>query len=52
MQSNQFENLCIDRLGYASNPWEIEHVRASKKAASDPWVSCNVSNIQDGTVGK
>ena len=40
MRTSQFEKLCLERLGYATNPWEIEHVRASKEAVGETWVSC------------
>ena len=45
MRTSEFEDLCIERLGYATNPWEIEHVRTSKEAVSETWVSCNVDKI-------
>ena len=39
MRAPQFDELCLDRLGYTTNPWEVEHVMVSKEAIGEPWVS-------------
>ena len=38
MKQDDFEALCLQVLKYTTNPWEIESVRNSKQAVSEPWV--------------
>ena len=39
MRTEEFNKLCVTRLGYAPSPWEIEATKASKMAVGEPWVS-------------
>ena len=38
MKQDDFEALCLQVLKYTTNAWEIESVRNSKQAVSEPWV--------------
>ena len=39
MRTEEFEKLSVERLGYASTPWEVEFISSSAEAIGEPWVN-------------
>ena len=38
MQTREFEQFCIERLGYSTNPWELQWTNDQNTSVSEPWV--------------
>ena len=38
MQTREFEQFCIERLGYSTNPWELQWTIDQNTSVSEPWV--------------
>ena len=38
MKTEEFKKACAKRLGYTTNPWEIQVSRSARVSIGEPWV--------------
>ena len=49
MQTCEFEQFCIERLGYSTNPWELQWTIDHNTSVSEPWVGIKPYLLQRTT---